>query len=121
MNYLVLGSDRFFLMLLSENISGASQKTRWPRASPTCRSTTTCLTVFQKLELSGITLGIKITHERITRSALSGGEQKHLEVGGALLLWPKVLLIDEPSGLSPLVVQDVFKLLQNLAAQDTTF
>ena len=54
-------------------------------------------------------------------SALSGGEQKQLEIGRALLLRPKVLLIDEPSiGLSPLVVQDVFKLLKTLAAQGTT-
>ena len=36
----------------------------------------------------------------------------------ALLLRPKVLLIDEPSiGLSPIVVQDVFKLLRKLASQ----
>jgi branched-chain amino acid transport system ATP-binding protein len=54
-------------------------------------------------------------------ASLSGGEQKQLEIGRALLLRPKVLLIDEPSiGLSPLVVQDVFKLLQRLAAQGTT-
>lgn len=53
-------------------------------------------------------------------SALSGGEQKQLEVGRALLLRPKVLLIDEPSiGLSPIVVQDVFKLLRKLADQGT--
>jgi branched-chain amino acid transport system ATP-binding protein len=52
---------------------------------------------------------------------LSGGEQKQLEVGRALLLRPKVLLIDEPSiGLSPMVVQDVFKLLRRLADQGTT-
>jgi branched-chain amino acid transport system ATP-binding protein len=49
-------------------------------------------------------------------SSLSGGEQKQLEVGRALLLRPKVLLIDEPSiGLSPLVVADVFRLLRRLA------
>jgi branched-chain amino acid transport system ATP-binding protein len=54
-------------------------------------------------------------------STLSGGEQKQLEIGRALLLRPKVLLIDEPSiGLSPLVVQDVFKLLRQLADQGTT-
>jgi branched-chain amino acid transport system ATP-binding protein len=42
-------------------------------------------------------------------------------VGRALLLRPKVLLIDEPSiGLSPLVVLDVFKLLRKLASQGTT-
>jgi branched-chain amino acid transport system ATP-binding protein len=90
------------------------------------------LTVFENLELGGITLGTRTTHERIPQvldlfprvkerinaaaSTLSGGEQKQLEVGRALLLRPKVLLIDEPSiGLSPLIVQDVFRLLRRLA------
>ena len=76
------------------------------------------LSVIENLELGGITLGMKTTHERIPEilelfprvkerlhsaaSSLSGGEQKQLEVGRALLLRPKVLLIDEPSiGLSP--------------------
>ena len=95
------------------------------------------LTVFQNLELGGITLGMKTTHERIPEvlerfprvkerlhnqaSALSGGEQKQLEIARALLLRPKVILIDEPSiGLSPLVVADVFRLLRQLANQGTT-
>ncbi len=95
------------------------------------------LTAFENLELGGITLGMKTTHERIPEvlelfprlkerlhspaSALSGGEQKQLEVGRAMLLRPKVLLIDEPSiGLSPLVVKDVFKLLRALAEKGTT-
>ena len=44
-----------------------------------------------------------------------------MEIGRALLLRPKVILIDEPSiGLSPIVVQDVFKLLRKLADQGTT-
>lgn len=95
------------------------------------------LSVYENLELGGITLGMKTTRERIPEvldlfprvkerlhsaaASLSGGEQKQLEVGRALLLRPKVLLIDEPSiGLSPLVVQDVFKLLRRLADQGTT-
>lgn len=95
------------------------------------------LTVFQNLELGGITLGMKTTHERIPEvlerfprvkerlhsqaSALSGGEQKQLEIARAMLLRPKVMLIDEPSiGLSPLVVADVFRLLRELTAQGTT-
>jgi branched-chain amino acid transport system ATP-binding protein len=46
---------------------------------------------------------------------MSGGEQKQLEVGRALLLRPRVLLIDEPSiGLSPKLVQDVMTLLRQL-------
>jgi branched-chain amino acid transport system ATP-binding protein len=54
-------------------------------------------------------------------SALSGGEQKQLEIARALLLRSKVLLIDEPSiGLSPIVVQDVFKLLRRLADEEGT-
>ena len=95
------------------------------------------LSVWENLELGGITLGMKTTYERIPEvleffprvkerlhsaaSALSGGEQKQLEIGRALLLRPKVILIDEPSiGLSPLVVADVFRLLRKLADQGTT-
>lgn len=95
------------------------------------------LSVIENLELGGITLGMKTCHERIPEvlelfprvkerlhsaaSSLSGGEQKQLEVGRALLLRPKVLLIDEPSiGLSPLVVADVFRLLRQLADRGTT-
>ena len=46
---------------------------------------------------------------------LSGGQQKQLEVARALLLDPKLILIDEPSiGLSPVLVQEVFRTLQRL-------
>jgi branched-chain amino acid transport system ATP-binding protein len=61
--------------------------------------------------------------ERIDNQAstMSGGEQKQLEVGRALLLRPRVLLIDEPSiGLSPKLVQDVMALLRQLADAGTT-
>ena len=61
--------------------------------------------------------------ERIDNQAstLSGGEQKQLEVGRALLLRPRVLLIDEPSiGLSPKLVQEVMTLLRALADAGTT-
>src|SRR5579871_375252 len=48
-------------------------------------------------------------------STLSGGEQKQLEIARSLLLDPQLVLIDEPSiGLSPLMVQQTFRILQSL-------
>jgi branched-chain amino acid transport system ATP-binding protein len=128
------------IRLDGQDITGATQKALLARGVafvPQGRNLFGQLTVWQNLELGGITLGTKKTHERIPQvldlfprvkermhsmaSSLSGGEQKQLEVGRALLLAPKVLLIDEPSiGLSPLVVQDVFKLLRRLADEGCT-
>lgn len=52
---------------------------------------------------------------------LSGGQQKQLEVARALLLDPKLMLIDEPSiGLSPNLVQEVFAILQKLRDDGVT-
>jgi branched-chain amino acid transport system ATP-binding protein len=51
-------------------------------------------------------------------STLSGGQQKLLEIGRSLLLDPKLMLIDEPSiGLSPILVQETFAILQDLRAK----
>ena len=126
--------------LNGEEITGSSQKDLLAKGIafvPQGRNLFGQLTVYENLELAGITIGMKATHERIPEvleffprvkermnsaaSSLSGGEQKQLEIGRALLLRPKVLLIDEPSiGLSPIVVQDVFKLLRKLVDQGTT-
>lgn len=128
------------ILLDGVDISGASQKALLAQGVafvPQGRNLFGQLSVYENLELGGITLGMKTTHERIPEvleffprvkerlhsaaSSLSGGEQKQLEIGRALLLRPKVILIDEPSiGLSPIVVQDVFKLLRKLADQGTT-
>ncbi len=52
---------------------------------------------------------------------LSGGEQQMLAMGRALMSNPKIILMDEPSmGLSPLLVSEIFKIIQEVSKDGTT-
>ena len=96
------------------------------------------LNVRHNLELGGVALSdqaslpgrlaaimrrFPMLHEKADRQAstLSGGQQKMLEIARGLLLDPKLILIDEPSiGLSPLMVREVFAILQELRDRGVT-
>jgi len=64
----------------------------------------------------------RLEERRMNRGRqLSGGEQEMLSIARALLLNPKVLILDEPSqGLAPLIVKDVFRIITSMKQEGMT-
>jgi branched-chain amino acid transport system ATP-binding protein len=99
---------------------------------PEGRGTFTNLTVAENLRVAGYTRGDRdavardldrvleffpILKERLEQQAgtLSGGEQQMLAISRALMLSPRLMLLDEPSfGLAPLVVQEIFRIMRRI-------
>jgi branched-chain amino acid transport system ATP-binding protein len=107
--YVPEGREVFEELTVQENLSmGAFIRARGTEVK---RDMETVFSYFPALE--------KRTHQ--WAGTLSGGEQQMLAIGRALMLKPRLLILDEPSlGLSPILVREIFSIIQQINRTGTT-
>jgi branched-chain amino acid transport system ATP-binding protein len=101
--YVPQGRNVFPLMTVDENLRlGAYVR---PRSADLDREVARVYETFPMLQAA----------RRKRASELSGGQQQMLEMGRALLLRPRLMLLDEPTlGLAPLVFREIFRIIEDL-------
>ena len=129
------------ILLKGGDISGVSAQNRVKMGIshvPEGRRVFPGMTVLENLELGayprrdkgGILEDLEMVYGRFpilkdrrkqTAGTLSGGEQQMLAIGRALMSRPEILFLDEPSmGLAPILVQEIFDIIQNINSSGTT-
>jgi len=124
----------------SRNISGISPHRTLPLGLalvPEGRAVFQEMTVRENLEMGAFTCPKDKLAERLERAyaefprlkererqlagTMSGGEQQMLAIGRAIMSNPRLLMLDEPSmGLAPILVEQIFDIIQNLHKGGTT-
>ncbi len=105
---------------------------------PEGRGTLAQLTVWENLKMGAYirrdSAGVKQDFERVVHYfpwigrrrdqvavTLSGGEQQMLAIARSLMLRPRLMLLDEPSlGLAPLVVRDIYRIIETINREEKT-
>jgi branched-chain amino acid transport system ATP-binding protein len=106
MSHIPEGRKLFPDMSVRENLEmGAYSKRVWKHKQETLDE------VYQLFPI------LKLRQRQLART-LSGGEQQMVAIGRGLMSRPKLCIIDEPSsGLAPMVVDEIFEIIQRLSAQ----